>query len=216
MAKTVTAAEMKERERAANEAGLLYIQMMENAGRAAWKELKARVPALRRLLIVAGKGNNGGDGFVMARVAAKEGVQVRVLLAEGEPKTADAKTNLARLAETAAEIVRDTEQAAFGADAVVDALYGTGFHGELRPDGAAACALMGRERERGAFVLALDLPSGVSADSGEVAEGAVQADATVTFDCAKPLHFAKASKPFCGALVCVDIGIGKALGEHET
>ena len=88
MAKTVTAAEMKERERAANEAGLLYIQMMENAGRAAWKELKARVPVLRRLLIVAGKGNNGGDGFVMARVAAKEGVQVRVLLAEGEPKTA--------------------------------------------------------------------------------------------------------------------------------
>ena len=152
----------------------------------------------------------------MARVAAKEGVQVRVLLAEGEPKTADAKTNLARLAETAAEVVRDTEQAALGADAVVDALYGTGFHGELRPSGAAACALMGRERERGAFVLALDLPSGVSADSGEVAEGAVQADATVTFDCTKPLHFAKASKPFCGALVCADIGIGKALGEHET
>ena len=202
MAKTVTAAEMKERERAANEVGLLYIQMMENAGRAAYAELKRRVPALRRLLIVAGKGNNGGDGFVMARVAA-----------EGEPKTADAKTNLARLAETAAEIVRDTEQAAFGADAVVDALYGTGFHGELRPDGAAACALMGRERERGAFVLALDLPSGVSADSGEIAEGAVQADATVTFDCTKPLHFAKASKTFCGALVCADIGIGKALGE---
>lgn len=185
MAKTVTAAEMKERERAANEAGLLYIQMMENAGRAAYAELKRRVPALRRLLIVAGKGNNGGDGFVMARVAAKE-------------------------------VVRDTEQAAFGADAVVDALYGTGFHGALRPGGAAACALMGRERERGAFVLALDLPSGVSADSGEVAEGAVQADATVTFDCTKPLHFAKASKPFCGALVCADIGIGKALGERET
>lgn len=216
MAKTVTAAEMKERERAANEAGLLYIQMMENAGRAAYAELKRRVPALRRLLIVAGKGNNGGDGFVMARVAAKEGVQVRVLLAEGEPKTADAKTNLARLAETAAEVVRDTEQAAFGADAVVDALYGTGFHGELRPGGAAACALMNRERERGAFVLALDLPSGVSADSGEVAEGAVQADATVTFDCTKPLHFAKVSKPLCGVLVCADIGIGKALGEHET
>ena len=75
MAKTVTAAEMKERERAANEAGLLYIQMMENAGRAAYAELKRRVPALRRLLIVAGKGNNGGDGFVMARVAAKEGAE---------------------------------------------------------------------------------------------------------------------------------------------
>ena len=166
MAKTVTAAEMKARERAANEAGLLYIQMMENAGRAAWKELKARVPALKRLLVVAGKGNNGGDGFVIARVAAKEGVRVRVLLAEGEPKTPDAQTNLALLAETAAEVVHAPEDVRFGADAVVDALYGTGFHGELRPGGAAACALMGRERERGAFVLALDLPSGVSADSG--------------------------------------------------
>lgn len=134
-------------------------------------ELKRRVPALRRLLIVAGKGNNGGDGFVMARVAAKEGVQVRVLLAEGEPKTADAKTNLARLAETAAEVVRDTEQAAFGADAVVDALYGTGFHGELQPGRRGGVCADGQRRERGAFVLALDLPSGVSADSGEVAGG---------------------------------------------
>ena len=97
MAKTVTAAEMKERERAANEAGLLYIQMMENAGRAAYAELKRRVPALRRLLIVAGKGNNGGDGFVMARVAAKEGVQVRVLLAEVRAEN-DGRENQSRAA----------------------------------------------------------------------------------------------------------------------
>lgn len=213
MAKTVTAAQMKERERAANEAGLLYIQMMENAGRAAWVELKRRVPALKRLLIVAGKGNNGGDGFVMARVAAKEGVEVRVLLAEGEPKTPDAQTNLARLSETAAEIVRTPDEARFGADAVVDALYGTGFHGALRPSGEAACALIREERARGAFVLALDLPSGVNADTGETAQGVVQADATVTFDCTKPLHFAEQSAPLCGALVCADIGIGRALGE---
>ena len=213
MAKTVTAAEMKARERAANEAGLLYIQMMENAGRAAWRELKVRVPALKRLLVVAGKGNNGGDGFVIARVAAKEGVQVRVLLAEGEPKTPDAQTYLALLAETAAEVVHAPEDVRFGADAVVDALYGTGFHGALRPSGAAACALMNEEREHGAFVLALDLPSGVNADTGDTAPGAVQADATVTFDCAKPLHFAEPSAPLCGELVCADIGIAAALGE---
>ena len=214
-----TGAEMRRIDQSAiNDFLVPEIVLMENAAASFVETLKKTVEDLSRkkVLILAGCGNNGGDGFVMARVAAKEGVQVRVLLAEGEPKTADAKTNLARLAETAAEVVRDTEQAAFGADAVVDALYGTGFHGELRPGGAAACALMGRERERGAFVLALDLPSGVSADSGEVAEGAVQADATVTFDCTKPLHFAKASKPLCGALVCADIGIGKALGEHET
>ena len=89
----VTAAEMKRIEQAANEAGLLYIQMMENAGRAAWAELSARFPAPGCLLVVAGKGNNGGDGFVMARVAAKAGWQVCVWLAEGEPKTPDAITN---------------------------------------------------------------------------------------------------------------------------
>ena len=71
---------------------------------------------------------------------------------------------------------------------MVDALYGTGFHGSLHPAGLAACALINRQRENGAFVLAVDLPSGVNTDTGEVAEGAVHADLTVTFDSYKPLH----------------------------
>ena len=62
-------------------------------------------------------------------------------------------------------------------------------------------------------MLALDLPSGVNADTGDTAPGAVQADATVTFDCAKPLHFTEPSAPLCGELVCADIGIAAALGE---
>ena len=95
----VTAAQMKRIEQAANEAGLLYIQMMENAGRTAWAELARRFPAPGRLLVVAGRGNNGGDGFVMARVAAKAGWQVCVWLAEGEPRTPDACTNRALLEE---------------------------------------------------------------------------------------------------------------------
>ena len=84
---TVTAAEMKALEKAANDNGLLYIQMMENAGRAAFAQLRRHLPGPARLLVAAGRGNNGGDGFVMARVAAKQGWQVQVLLAEGEPKT---------------------------------------------------------------------------------------------------------------------------------
>ena len=92
-------------------------------------------------------------------------------------------------------------------DAVVDALYGTGFHGSLRPAGLAACALINRQRENGAFVLAVDLPSGVITDSGEVAEGAVHADLTVTFDSYKPLHIAPSSASFCGEILCADIGI---------
>ena len=155
-----------------------------------------------------GSGNNGGDGLVMARAAAKDGWRVVVLLAEGDPKTPDAMTNYARLADLPVTKCRDAAAlAAQPFDAVVDALYGTGFHGSLRPAGLAACALMNRQRESGTFVLAVDLPSGINTDTGEAAEGAVRADLTVTFDSCKPLHTAPSSAPFCGEIVCADIGI---------
>ena len=170
----VTAAQMKEIERAGDAHGLPYLQMMENAGLAAYAELQKQFSHPGRLLVVCGKGNNGGDGFVIARAAAKEGCSV-------------------------------LETQSFAA--VVDALYGTGFHGELRPSGLAACGLIRRLHKSGAFVLAVDLPSGINTDTGEVAEGAAHADLTVTFDSYKPLHIAKTSAPLCGKIVCADIGI---------
>ena len=158
----VTAAQMKRIEQAANEAGLLYIQMMENAGRAAWAELTRRFPTPGRLLVVAGKGNNGGDGFVMARVAAKAGWQVCVWLAEGEPRTPDACTNRALLKELPVTVLGPDEQPVpEGWDAAVDALYGTGFHGALRPAGQRACDLLNRSRRAG----------GVSAGGGPAQRG---------------------------------------------
>ena len=204
----VTAAQMKAIEQSGNAHGLPYLQMMENAGLAAYAEMKKALPQPGTLLVVCGKGNNGGDGFVIARAAAKEGWKVAVLLAEGEPKTPDAITNFERLHSLPVEICTD----GFGLSAesftvVVDALYGTGFHGSLRPSGLAACALMNRQHENGAFVLAVDLPSGINTDTGDVAEGAVRADLTVTFDSYKPLHTAASSAPFCGRIVCADIGI---------
>ena len=148
----VTAAQMKEIERAGNAHGLPYLQMMENAGLAAYTQLRARLPQGGALLIVCGKGNNGGDGLVMARAAAQDGWRVAVLLAEGDPKTPDAMTNYARLADLPVTKCRDAAAlAAQPFDAVVDALYGTGFHGSLRPAGLAACALMNRHRESGAY-----------------------------------------------------------------
>ena len=93
----VTAAQMKEIERAGDAHGLPYLQMMENAGLAAYAELQKQFSHPGRLLVVCGKGNNGGDGFVIARAAAKDGWSVTVLLAEGEPKTADAILNFERL-----------------------------------------------------------------------------------------------------------------------
>lgn len=204
----VTAARMKAIEQAANDAGLLYIQMMENAGRAAWAELARRFPEPGRLLVVAGKGNNGGDGFVMARVAAKAGWKVCVWLAEGEPRTPDALTNRTLLESLPVTVLpREQLPETEGWNVVVDALYGTGFHGALRPAGQAACALLCQCRGAGAFLLAVDLPSGVCADSGEAADGAVQADLTVAFDSRKPAHAAPQAKTFCGAVLLADIGI---------
>ena len=203
----VTAAQMKAIEQAGNAHGLPYLQMMENAGLAVYAELKKALPQPSTLLVVCGKGNNGGDGFV-ARAAAKEGWKATVLLAEGEPKTPDAITNFERLHGLPVEIFTDgSGLSAEPFTAVVDALYGTGFHGSLRPSGLAACALMNRQHENGAFVLAVDLPSGINTDTGEVAEGAVCADLTVTFDSCKPLHTAASSAPLCGKIVCADIGI---------
>ena len=204
----VTAAQMKEIERIGNAHGLPYLQMMENAGLAAYTELQKQFPQPGRLLVVCGKGNNGGDGFVIARAAAKDGWNVTVFLAEGEPKTTDAITNFERLRPLPVHICTDC--AALEAqrfDVVVDALYGTGFHGALRPSGLAACGLMNRLRKDGAFVLAVDLPSGINTDTGETAEGAVHADLTVTFDSCKPLHVAETSAPLCGKIICADIGI---------
>ena len=204
----VTAAQMKAIEQAGNAHGLPYLQMMENAGMAAYAELQKQFPQPGSLLVVCGKGNNGGDGFVIARAAAKDGWNVTALLAEGEPKTTDAITNFERLHSLSVNICADcTVLKTQHFDVVVDALYGTGFHGALRPSGLAACRLMNRLHKSGAFVLAVDLPSGINTDTGEVAEGAAHADLTVTFDSYKPLHVAESSAPLCGKIVCADIGI---------
>ena len=103
----VTAAQMKEIERAGDAHGLPYLQMMENAGLAAYAELQKQFPRPGRLLVVYGKGNNGSEEFVIARAAAKDGWKVPVFLAEGEPKTADAIRNFERLHSLPVHICTD-------------------------------------------------------------------------------------------------------------
>ena len=182
----VTTAQMKELERLADAAGLPYPRMMENAG----------------------------DGLVAARRLQDAGVEVIAVLAEGEPATPDAAANREAAQDRGVHIqtldgltLRD-EVFIARADALVDAVYGTGFHGALRPAGQRAAAML----NSGRFVLALDVPSGVCADTGETAEGAVRAHVTVAFHAPKPCHRLAAEQ--CGTVVTADIGIGAALGEE--
>ena len=207
----VTVAQMKQIEHDADAAGLSYTQMMENAGQAAAKVLLAKKD-FRTAAVFCGTGNNGGDGFVLARALHETGKEVRIILVGGNPKTPDAilnweKAQALSISIKAFENLTEEEKTwILNADTIVDALYGTGFHGELRPAGRTACDLINQSQ---AFCLALDLPSGLSADTGITAEGTVQADLTVTFLASKPCH--RLNPEQCGETEIVSIGVESVL-----
>ncbi len=202
----VTAAQMKQIEQAANAGGLPYLAMMENAGRAAAELVRQRWPLAKTAAVFCGKGNNGGDGFVVARLLHQAGLEVRIILTDGPvPAARDAQTNFDRakvLAIPIGPMDEMSETFVQCADVLIDGICGTGFHGNLRPGAMLSARWM--NTSPGA-VLALDIPSGVECDTGRVASDAVQADCTVTFHAAKPCHTLAAAQ--CGEVVVADIGI---------
>ena len=205
-------AEMKLAEKCSDELGINYTRLMENAGSAAAAFIRRTFDLTgRRCAVVCGSGNNGGDGFVVARKLAENGVKTAVILAAGEPATADAQTMFRKLDNTGVYLMRwdgDGRAEALAAlnasDIIVDAVFGTGFHGE--PD-ADAAALFDAINSAIAAVVALDVPSGVSADAAVCSRRSVKADFTVAFDALKPAHVMLPARQFCGASVPVDIGI---------
>lgn len=212
--KAVTAAQMKQLEQAADQAGLSYRQMMENAGHQAYRAICRHYDRPDSATIFAGKGNNGGDGFVVARLLAADGVPVRVVLCEGTPVTEDAQFNLSLLGGVEIWLLDKlgvgTEAEILDGGLIVDALYGTGFHGALRPDGRHAADLM---NQASGPVCALDLPSGLEADTGRIAEGAVQADLTICFHARKRGMEQPGAAALCGQIEVADIGITDVLAQ---
>ena len=207
----VTVAQMKQIEHDADGAGLSYTQMMENAGQAAARVLLEEKD-FRTAAVFCGAGNNGGDGFVLARALHEAGKLVKLVLVGGNPKTADAilnweKAQVLNIPIKPLDTLAEEEKSwILNADTVVDALYGTGFHGELRPAGRATCDLINQSK---GFCLALDLPSGLNADTGVAAEGTVQANLTITFHASKPCH--RLNPEQCGKTKIVSIGVESVL-----
>lgn len=214
--RVVTSSQMKEIERRAAEAGLSYYCMMENAGcGAAEYILKNHAVRGKKILVFCGKGNNGGDGFVTARVLHEKGASVTLILPEGEPKTEDAVKNY--------EICIDRKipvrifssaycaEGNFEADILIDAVYGTGFHGALGDNVKEAAKLVNRSK---AVKYALDIPSGLNGDDCTADEDAVKADTTLVFHRFKPAHIHPDSLKYCGEVVCIPIGIETVLGEE--
>jgi NAD(P)H-hydrate epimerase len=185
----LTPAEAGALDRASQARGIAAATLMENAGR----EVASVAAAVAggtygtRAVVVCGKGNNGGDGLVAARYLARWGTRVTVLMLEDAGDLREpAATNLARLSGTAVRVrgfsrsLLDRELAR--SDVAVDAIFGTGFRG--LPEDEWAEAIEGLN-QGGAPIVAVDIPSGVSGDTGAVEGAAVWADATVTFGAAK-------------------------------
>ena len=188
---------------AIGELGMSGLELMERAG-TGLADRVAEQWRRGRITVVCGKGNNGGDGFVCARLLRERGYEVPVLLlGPAEELRGDARTNYERLPGEPPQPYAPT--LLDGATVLVDAILGTGFSGEAREPAAAAIEAI--NRAGAAAVVACDVPSGVDASTGEAHGPAVRADATVTFHAAKPGLWIAPGKAHAGAVTVVDIGI---------
>lgn len=194
-------AEMGAADRATIESGMFSgIALMENAGAAVVDAAMNRFAGAARVHVLCGPGNNGGDGYVAARVLAERGIVVRLYaLASPKPGT-DAEIAARGWAGPVEPLDAFTPIAD---DLVIDALFGAGFSGALPEPARKALALC---RDTQCPVLAVDLPSGVNGDTGQGPD-AVPATATVTFYRKKPGHLLLPGRPLCGELTVADIGV---------
>ncbi|MDE2484100.1 MAG: NAD(P)H-hydrate dehydratase [candidate division NC10 bacterium] len=216
----VTASQMRELDRRATEEyGIPSLLLMENAGLQAVLELERAFPRLtqRRVVIVCGKGNNGGDGFVVARHLFDRGIAVEVfLLARQAEIKGDARTNLEiirRVGVPLHEVTTNRELETIRepierADVVVDAILGTGTTGPAKGLFGEAIELLNRS---GRPIVALDIPSGLNSDEGVIYGPSINAMLTVTFGLPKRGLILYPAASCAGRVVTVDIGLPRQL-----
>ncbi|THD75116.1 MAG: NAD(P)H-hydrate dehydratase [Phenylobacterium sp.] len=194
----LTVAETAQADKAAIAAGTPGSELMERAGAAVADAVSARFRA-QPALVLCGPGNNGGDGYVVARLLKARGwpVEVRALT---EPTTPDAKAARALWDGPVERLSGD-----FGGALVIDALFGAGLSRPLDGEAAIAAQKMAAASDR---VVAVDVPSGVPGDTGKPAGPAASARLTVTFQAKKLAHVLEPGRSRCGEVVVADIGLG--------
>jgi hydroxyethylthiazole kinase-like uncharacterized protein yjeF len=221
--RVLTAAQMREADRfTIEELGIPSLVLMENAGRQVVAAIEALFPELgtRRVAVLAGRGNNGGDGFVIARTLLERVVEVPVFvigpLAEVR---GDARHNLEVLGRMGASVVEIADEQTWElhfseistCDLIVDAIFGTGLRQAL--DGMYP-TIVGDLNGSGIPVVSVDVPSGLLADTHEVQGEAIRAAVTVALAAPKVCHILPPAQRVCGELVIADIGIPEAVLER--
>jgi hydroxyethylthiazole kinase-like uncharacterized protein yjeF len=196
----LSVAEMTAADKAAIAAGTPGIELMERAGKAVADAVAERF-RIQPTLVLCGPGNNGGDGYVIARLLKAHGwpVEVRTL---GDPASDDAKAAAARWDGPTSALNGD-----LGDGLVIDALFGAGL---ARPLNGAAALAVAQLAGRPESVVAVDIPSGLPGDTGAPKGPAVCAGLTVTFHARKPAHVLEPGRGLCGEVVVADIGLGEA------
>lgn len=220
MKKACYAQQMRDIDKAAEEIGKIpSIVLMENAALAIVGELKKDFPDLKSksAVIFCGSGNNGGDGFCAARHLYNMGVCVRVYLVSGNGMKGDAGINFDIIKQMGVDIeaVTDTDNLDMiirAHDIVIDAIFGTGVHGEISGLQAEVIRCI---NENSKYTLAVDVPSGINSDMGEICGVSVRADKTVTFAAYKIGMLQFPAADFTGETVVSDISIPDYIIENQ-
>ncbi len=206
--RTITSRQMDALDTNCEQLGLIPLQLMENAGSAVSAEVM-NLPTRERVLVVAGRGNNGGDGFVAARHLIGYEVTVLLLGKSDEIKTPEAARNLSILKRTGIPVIEVKDVSGLKpeyfseCDVIVDALFGTGIKGHIREPENTAIDLINDSKAK---VVSVDIPSGMDPDGGQF-EKAVHADVTTTFYLPKPGLIKVDNQEFVGEIAVADIGI---------
>lgn len=188
--------------------GIRRLQLMENAGAAIANAVKSRIKS-GKVVILAGKGNNGGDAFVAARYLEDYDTTVILLGKKEDIKTPEAKHNWKALEITSIRLIQVTDAAKFDknmikkASVIIDGIFGTGIRGKIKEPESTAIDLINTSD---AFVIAVDVPSGFDPD-GRKFEKAVQADMTLTFHKLKKGMTKKGAGKYTGDVQVIDIGV---------
>src|SRR5437764_13001600 len=202
MIELLSTAEMGDADRLAIAGGVPGIDLMENAGRAVAECVASQHGPPSSVIVVAGPGNNGGDGFVAARILSERDYRVRLMFS-GSPDRLNGDAALAARRWTGA-IEPAAAQALFDAEAIMDALFGAGLD---RPVEGAPRALIEAMNQNAASIYAVDLPSGINGTTGAVMGAAIRATETVTFFRRKPGHLLLPGRIHCGHVRVADIGM---------
>lgn len=207
MPKILTTKQMGYAEKNSENYGISLSELMDNAAMSLCREITgiAYKRNLKNVLILAGSGNNGGDGLVCANMLISNSLNVKIILVQGDPKSELAKAAMSRL-DRNAEIVSPDSAASQTewADIIADAVFGTGFHGSL-PNEIKSLFEVVKKSE--ALKIACDLPSGVNAVNGLVSEGTMKCDFTVCFHALKLGLLLSPARDFCGEIITCDIEI---------